>query len=89
MLRVIHNEALPCTFLSPRFLPVHHWSYSTLHNHQPKQRINQIHPDGIFHPLHTLISLGSLLNIHVSKEAEEGDPEDEEDRVPDEQEGDA
>jgi hypothetical protein len=56
---------------------------------QPKQGINQIHPNRILHPLHAFIPFRPLLNIHVSKEAEEGDPENEEDRVPDKEEGDA
>lgn len=57
--------------------------------HQPQQRIHKINPNRILHPLNPRIPLRILLDIHIPKEAEQRDPEDEEDRVPHESEGDA
>jgi hypothetical protein len=56
---------------------------------QPKQRIHQIHPNRILHPLYTRITFRPLLDIHITKQAEQRDPQDEEDRVADPGEGDA
>lgn len=56
---------------------------------QPQKRIHQINPNRILHPLDPPIPLRVLLDIHIAKQAEQRDPEDEEDRVPYEDEGDA
>lgn len=56
---------------------------------QPKQRIHQVNPNRILHPLYARIALRPLLDIHIAKQAEERDPQDEEDRVADPGEGDA
>lgn len=56
---------------------------------QPKQRIHQIHPNRVLHPLHARIALRPLLDVHIAKQAEERDPQDEEDRVADPGERDA
>ena len=68
------------------FEPQHRHANSA---NEPKQRVYQIHPDCVLHPLDAIVSLGILLDVHVAKEAEERDPEDEEYCVPNEEEGDA
>lgn len=76
----------PKTSLAPMPHPKDRHRHRT---NQPKQRIHQINPNRILHPLNPRIPLRVFLNIHVPEEAEERDPEDEEDQVPDEDEGDA
>ena len=56
---------------------------------QPEQRIRQIHPHRMLHPYNPPIPLRVRMDIHVSKQSKQRYPEDEEDRVPDEEEGDA
>ncbi len=56
---------------------------------QPKQRINKINPHRMLHPDNPRVALRIRMNIHVSEQPEERDPEDEEERVGDEHEGDA
>jgi hypothetical protein len=43
----------------------------------------------MFHPQNAAIALRVRFDIHVAKQAEECDPQDKQDRVPDEDEGDA
>ena len=56
---------------------------------QPQQRIHKINPNSMFHPQDPRIALRIRFNIHVSEQAEQCDPQDEQDRVPDERHGDA
>jgi len=56
---------------------------------QPQQRINQINPNRVLHPLNAIIPLRIFFDIHAAKQAKERDPQDEEYRVPDEKERDA
>jgi hypothetical protein len=60
--------------------PVHAHTHRT---NQPEQRICKIYPNSILHSLYTSITLGVLLDVHTTKDAEESDPEDEEYRIPD------
>jgi len=55
---------------------------------QPQQRIHQIDPNRVLHALNAII-IRSCVNVHLSKDTEEGDPQDEEDQVPNEEEGNA
>lgn len=57
--------------------------------HQPQNSIDQINPDSILHPLHIRISLCILLDEQLPKYAKERDPQDKQDRVPDERKRDA
>ena len=43
---------------------------------EPQEHINQIDPDGVFHPLDSTITFGVLMDIHFAEKTEEGDEED-------------
>ena len=42
---------------------------------QPQQHIGQVHPDGIFQPLHTRITFRVLVNVHFREDSENGSPQ--------------
>jgi hypothetical protein len=50
---------------------------------QPEERVGKVDPDGILHALDVTIAFGILVDVHPSKDTEDGDPEDEKDEIPD------
>jgi hypothetical protein len=55
---------------------------------QPKKRIRQIDPNGILHSADSIVVI-ACADVHLAEDTEEGDPKDEEDGVPNEEEWDA
>ena len=55
---------------------------------EPEKGIHQINPNGILHPSNAIVIIAST-DIHLAKDTKEGDPQDEEDQVPGEEQGDA
>ena len=51
-------------------------------DNEPEDRIRQVDPDGALHALNVAVALGVLVNVHVGKDAKQGDPQDKEDKVP-------
>jgi hypothetical protein len=49
---------------------------------EPKQHVDQIDPHGILHSLDSSIHLSFLFDIHVSEQAKDSHPENEQDGVP-------
>lgn len=43
---------------------------------EPQQHVDQINPNGPFHPLNPTVTLGVLMDVHVSEKAEESRKED-------------
>lgn len=50
---------------------------------QPQESVGQVNPDCVLHALDTTVALGILIDVHLSKDTKESNPEDEEDKVPD------
>lgn len=49
---------------------------------EPQEGVGEVDPDGVLHTLHAAVALGVLIDVHLSKDSEQGDPQDEEDQVP-------
>ena len=45
-------------------------------SHKPKQHVDEVDPDGVFHADDTCVTLGVLVDVHLAKGTEEGHPED-------------
>jgi hypothetical protein len=56
---------------------------------QPQQQIHKINPNGMLHPENARITLRVGFDVEVPEDAKNGHPKDEEDRVPDEEKGNA
>jgi hypothetical protein len=65
--------------------PINHHTTSA---YQPEQGIHQINPDRILHPLNPNI-ISPCVDVHFAEDAKECDPEDKQDQVPSEEEGDS
>lgn len=49
---------------------------------EPQDGIDEVDPDGVLHALHAAVALGVLIDVHLSKNAKQRNPQDEEDQVP-------
>jgi len=56
---------------------------------QPQQHIHKINPNSMLHPENARVALRVGLDVEVPEDAKDGDPKDKENRVPDEEEGNA
>lgn len=49
---------------------------------EPQDGAGEVDPDGVLHALNARVALGVLIDVHLSKNAEQCDPQNEEDEVP-------
>ena len=67
--------------------PPHEPSRHDTATQEPQQQIDEIDPDRVLHSPDSRIHLDLFVDVHAAEDTEEGDPEDEEDDVPGEHDG--
>lgn len=50
----------------------------------PEEEVGEIDPDGVLHARDAGIALGVFADVHLAEDAEQGEPEEDEDALPDE-----
>ena len=83
-------DGSPSRMQTPSSLqPPHEPSCHDTATQKPQQHIDEIDPDRILHSSDSRIHLDLLMDVHATEETKDGSPEDEEDHIPGEHDGEA